>query len=447
MRWSIAVTALEAAIQHCPYIWAWPADLPGSLGREIRRVEKKVGKIEPETLRQILQHRWESAKPGGNDTALQLVRELELVLARVPRGLLDYLGRSRSLPTSSADKVGLLLVALSFTDDEEECGDLRRKIELFRKIEKASRNAPVTTETTPTLLSPTQRRAFEQLQAMARLFFEGAGDVTNLKIRPRNCPLVVGPTGCGKSFLVEAVARSSNAHFLKASVGDWIPIGAANDYKPTLFAILDQVVEHARVVLFLDEFDKWGNDVSSSWARSCQTDVWQILDRTPPSDAYQRSTKIEHAREFSADDLRELLRRRLWIVGAGTWQSLLRPQTALGFAPRGSSDEEQRRDIAASGVLPDELLARFNPELIVLRYPSGAETVEIFERSGLLALADSVGEKLHPETHDWSRSGMRSLENIATRLLLRRLALTSPLVDSEPRVPSDQQPVQPRILP
>lgn len=447
MRWTIAVGALEDVVKNCVFNWEWPSDLPGSLGREIRRVAQRVGKIEPETLRQVLLLRWESAKPGGNDVALQLIRELELTLARVPRGLLDYLARSRSLPTSSADKVGLLLIALSYTDDEEECDDLRRKIESFRLFEKATRRRPVAVQTTPPLLSPSQARAMEQLQSMARLFFEGAGDVTTLAIRPRNCPLVVGPTGSGKSFLVETVARSFGAYFLKAAVGDWVPLGASGDYKPTLFAILDLVVSNERVVLFLDELDKWGNDVSSSWSRSCQTDVMQILDRAPPFEAYQRATKFDHARDLKSEDLRDLLRRRLWIVGAGTWQSLLRPQTALGFAPRGTSDEEQRRDIAASGVLPDELLARFNPELIVLRYPSGPETAEIFVRSGLLALAESIGEKLNPENHDWSRAGMRSLENIATRLLLRRLALTAPLVGAEPLVTSGQPHVRPRISP
>jgi hypothetical protein len=89
----------------------------------------------------------------------------------------------------------------------------------------------------------------------------------------------------------------------------------------------------------------------------------------------------------------------------------------MGFASTSPSTIKDR--IHGDGLVPEEILMRFNPRLLVLRYPLQSETEEIFERTGIATLAKTAGETLHPEEHDWSHGGMRTLEDLTTSLLLK----------------------------
>lgn len=115
------------------------------------------------------------------------------------------------------------------------------------------------------------------LLEMGRLFF--SGDRILPKVQMRLQPLVIGPTGAGKSFLVESVARELNAEFLRLCRGDWVAMGCRSA-RPTVFRILDFVVTYDKVVLHLDEVDKLTNLQGSEWSASIASDIWSLLERS-----------------------------------------------------------------------------------------------------------------------------------------------------------------------
>jgi len=277
--------------------------------------------------------------------------------------------------------------------------------------------APVRFET------QSQRRVHERLLQMGRAFFEPP-DVP-LQVTPRLNPLVVGPTGAGKSYISERVARELQAHFLRATHGDWIPLGSSREYVPTYCEILWAITEKDRVVLFLDEVEKLANDPDSAWARSCATDLWQVIDRAVPTSAvgaYKSFCTERESKPIASPFLRARMRKNLWIIAAGTWQDLHAGPARLGFGGQCRepvSDRAIRDAIRKSRRIPEELLYRFNGDLLVIGYPTAEETQALYDASGLSALAERANVKLDPERHDWSLGGMRTLEELAAELLLR----------------------------
>lgn len=59
---------------------------------------------------------------------------------------------------------------------------------------------------------------------------------------------------------------------------------------------------------------------------------------------------------------------------------------------------------------------------VYFRYPNASETKALYERSGVAKLAARIGVPLDPTRHDWSRGGMRSLEELAAELLIQSAA-------------------------
>ena len=96
----------------------------------------------------------------------------------------------------------------------------------------------------------------------------------------------------------------------------------------------------------------------------------------------------------------------------------------MGFGGAVSTTERVVDTIATQKIVPIELLMRFTWPPVVLAYPDQAETLALFEKTGLMRLAENVGVSLDPAQHDWSRGGFRSIESIAGELLTRSHELT-----------------------
>ena len=204
--------------------------------------------------------------------------------------------------------------------------------------------------------------------------------IEGLSVKPRMIPLLYGPTGAGKTYIAESVAKELGAGFAKVEVSSWIPVGA-REGAPTTKALTGALSSNERLVFFIDEIDKLAGD-STAWSRGIQSEVWSTLDT---------SSKTPN----------------MFIVGAGTWQDEHGKKT-LGF---------KSKDVAVqfAGV-PKELLHRFS-HFLPISYPSPDETAIIFESTGLQKLASEIGVALSPEAHDWT-GGVRSLEILCTQLFL-----------------------------
>lgn len=268
--------------------------------------------------------------------------------------------------------------------------------------------------TTTTAMTCSQASAHSKLRAMGTLFFKTAG--CDALLRPRFMPLLLGPTGAGKSSLLRRIAEELGAKFLRASGGEWIPAGA-KDARPTVLTILDLLASNTRLVLMIDELDKMTGETNTSWSRSVQNELFAVLDRALPVEAYVKAERIP---EPLAKELNRRVATGLFVCAAGTWQHLLDSPSHAGFGFQSSpSHEEIFGRVLKDRVVPKELLMRFTLPPIALEYPTQAETQRLYDDLGITRLARTAEYPLDPATHDWTRGGMRSLENLSAELLIR----------------------------
>jgi hypothetical protein len=265
------------------------------------------------------------------------------------------------------------------------------------------------------VLTRSQHAAFARALALAELFFEE--DRVQLLLKPKCFALLAGPTGAGKSAIARRLAEKLGAHLLHLSYGGWLPQGVGKDYQPTTYKILEAAAEHRRVLVFIDEFDKLGNQSSTTeWHRSVMADIYLILDGVWPIAAYRRHAKVESAVANPKTD-------NVYILAAGTWQSATgsAPKSRIGFGGPGQENSIEAL-IRETQAIPTELLARFHQDIILLSYPSPDEIPALLDAYGLSALAAQAGERIDPKSISFSKGGMRVFEAMASDYLLKKRA-------------------------
>ncbi len=267
------------------------------------------------------------------------------------------------------------------------------------------------------LFTNSQQRARDTVVQMGRLFYSGANIMPDLKLRL--FPLIAGPTGSGKSFLVETAARKLDAKYCKVVRGDWIVTGSRAG-RPTTFQILDYVATYDRVLLHIDELDKLGSLQGSEWSASIASDVWNVLDLKFQLEEFIRQTTVPGRQPPTVEEMETRI-RRLWIVGSGTWQEMFesrRASNSIGFCQSPVTERVDSDVLARSSTVSPELIGRFNGDVRVIDYPTLEETRNLLKSSGISRLARRLGVSIEAEDIDWTQGGMRALETVATRLAL-----------------------------
>jgi energy-coupling factor transporter ATP-binding protein EcfA2 len=262
------------------------------------------------------------------------------------------------------------------------------------------------------------RAASETLLAMGRLFYSGAQVLPSVKLRLQ--PLLIGPTGAGKSALVEHIARKLGADYMKLTRGDWIVTGGRGG-RSTMYQIIDRVLGEDRLLVHLDELDKFTDLRGGDWSAAIGADLWNLLDGKFQIQGYLAETTFPDATKPTVLAVRMHIRAKLWIVGSGTWQEVFeraRSGSTMGFQGSRKAEMVDLGVIARSGIIGAELLHRFHGDPIFVEYPTREETAEILESSGIARLARKAGRPINPDDIDWTKGGMRLLETIATRLFL-----------------------------
>lgn len=268
-------------------------------------------------------------------------------------------------------------------------------------------NNPSSAEITGGPQSASQERAARMLRAFARLYYEGG---IRHGITLRTTPLLIGPSGVGKTHLVRELGRSLQLPVMKATVGDWLPHGVKHE-APTLHRLEEAVEKHDLFILHLDELDKF-RSTEGTWALSVLTEIFSVLDRDPGG-------------TWSLANLNRL-RRNVFIIGSGTWQDQWdqdAPKPPLGFgtsaAPGGVRPALAAR-IRKARVIPPELLNRFNDHWLVLEPYEAADFRRI---AHTLGLGEGV---IDPVAAAASGLNFRAIENILTTHALQAL------LDQEP---------------
>lgn len=206
-------------------------------------------------------------------------------------------------------------------------------------------------------LTPSQASAFTRLRAMAEVFFEQEGaPPTPVKLRLN--PLIVGPSGTGKSHLAHLLGEVLGVRVICLSVSNWIPEGARQQ-PTTLELIRDALDDDAHLIIFVDELDKFRAE-DSGWVLSQMASVFALLDRRVAHvGGEKRSWTATHTRR---------LREKTFIVGAGAWQNIWNSASTkpVGFRPVAATLHEITDRIRTARVIPDEILNRFSRDWLVL---------------------------------------------------------------------------------
>ncbi len=216
------------------------------------------------------------------------------------------------------------------------------------------------------VLTPSQEKALELLTAMAEAFFEDALDPRHSPVQLRLNPLLIGPSGVGKTHLVRLLARRlGGLPVLTFTVGNWIVAGAKSENTHQVIArTLD---EHERAIVFLDELDALAGgggkekiDQNSDWSGSRLAGIMALLDRTLGHGGIRGEWNEHHSRR---------LREGVFVIAAGTWQPLWRQLEVrqVGFAGGGDSSRANITElIKRAHLLPEELLNRLASPWLVL---------------------------------------------------------------------------------
>lgn len=272
-----------------------------------------------------------------------------------------------------------------------------------------------------------QEEVLETCVTMGELFFEHRKRPPGI-LEPRLFPLLCGPSGAGKTMLVTAVAQRLKASYLRQQRGDLAPQGSAR-MRATVFNIMDALVLNDRVVLHLDELDKFTTETgaptpATEWGAGIFSDLWSLLDGVLPFDTYLKLEDRARPPGVTIDleTLRRKTRCNLFVVGSGTWQAAFTAaaQSPLGFcAGNGTRRPEVRpSDIIQSRQVSFELLSRFSADLFILPYPDDDEIQSLLDATGISRLAESCAYRITPEDLDFGRGGYRVLETLLTRLLV-----------------------------
>jgi hypothetical protein len=349
------------------------------------------------------------------------------ILTLHPGALLQWL---KIAPPSSFPPVerALLLLQLSRTEvGKEEANWVAKDLIRAKKnwlVEQPTDHSPAQSIPKPRkpelILTRSQAAVMAKLEAMAGAYFSGVGH--ELSLTPRYNALLIAATGSGKTKMVGALAEKIGAKLHTVSIGEWIVLGAR--HQPATVTSLLRVLEKSKkTVLLLDEVDKFGA-FDSTWSKYCAAEIWALLDRRLPLEEYASNT---HEGAEPLEELRDRIQHGLYIVGAGTFQSIWEKveRRDCGFHHAFSDgaidfETEILKGIRKQNLVSPELLSRFSPKPLLLRYPSVAETSDLLERFGLNKLARSIGVTIDPASVEWHGVGLRALEQLSAELLLIR---------------------------
>lgn len=228
-----------------------------------------------------------------------------------------------------------------------------------------------------------QRQAFELLREMAEAFYDA--DWPDIGLHPRLDPLIAGPSGEGKSFLVRELARSLEIPIMRLTYNEWL-VSGSKEAPHTLTRLHNFVEENARGLIHIDELDKFKSSHTTDWSTAVHGELLLALDRS-----LQQPTRGAVWTPF----LQAKFRKSFLIIGSGTWQltwsESVKPklgfQTGTSIVP---TQESIRREIERRGIIPAELYLRFNPELVLL--PPAKE--DDYRRGAVMFKLDEMAREL-----------------------------------------------------
>ncbi|HRJ73206.1 MAG TPA: AAA family ATPase [Terrimicrobiaceae bacterium] len=217
-------------------------------------------------------------------------------------------------------------------------------------------------------LTASQKRAETQLEFFMELQTKGIRVVNGIASRP--FPMVIAPSGTGKTYLVNRMATRHKLPMFSINVPNWIPRGAKADTQITIEQLKSFVANNAAGVILLDEVNKMtvGHTTDSAWSSDIFSECLAVLDQ---------DVRLE---TMGMEGLVQKFRRHFLVVGAAAfqdeWLRSASASNAIGFV---EGEQTQAREavferlVRTQHLVPEELLNRFNDRLIVIAPPTAPE--------------------------------------------------------------------------
>jgi hypothetical protein len=221
-------------------------------------------------------------------------------------------------------------------------------------------------------LSPAQDRLVESLESVLHL--ATCGLRSSLAIRPRTHTMIVGPSGSGKSFIVNELASRMKIPIWHENISNWSPIGARGN-NPTLSSLIRWLESIEKGIIFLDEADKI--NFPSEFSNCSRTEIFSLLDHRIPdgalttfdllnSDPFDSEFSSSHHQPTQRVLVEQKLRDHILIVAAGAWQSGWDSQKQIiGFHSHSPQEATVGRGVLLQSIMP-ELLQRFRSRVLFL---------------------------------------------------------------------------------
>jgi len=160
----------------------------------------------------------------------------------------------------------------------------------------------------PRRLTSSQESAAQKLVFFYNLQRLGIQSIDGISTRPFG--LIIGPSGIGKTFLVNRLAETQRLPLLAINIPNWIPRGAVQKEQMTLDQIKTFVFAHEQGVIMIDELNKLNSHHTSltSWSSDIYTECLAFLDQ---------DIRLEY---MGLSGLVPKLQRNFMVVGAAAFQ-------------------------------------------------------------------------------------------------------------------------------
>jgi hypothetical protein len=314
----------------------------------------------------------------------------------------------------------------SWRKTQEEGGDIAQFLEILVTPEDNHQPAMGLT------LSQGQHKVLAEIHRHWEAF-EGKIHLGGYHPRP---PLIVGPSGVGKTTIMRAFSIMTDIPFLLIEPSNWILRGAST--KPaTLEIVADFILAYPQGVIAIDECDKFGKTPPGNWWGCVRGEAMALIEKR------LEILKTSHWQKAALHKLRD----SFLILGIGTWQDLFRKtsRTTHTSMAEGWKDGINFADLQSEDAIPEELLARFS-DPILLTPTSKEEFAKALERihQQLPKARQPKAEDLENLLEDAVLSGknMRWVEDYASRLILnstRKIEIPQTVSPQGPETPKGDE--------
>lgn len=241
---------------------------------------------------------------------------------------------------------------------------------------------------------------------------------TNEEIGTNGPVMIVGPTGSGKTFMVQKASEYIDSLFLHVDTASMVPEGikgySVNSLIQDLIYLADEDIDKAsKAVIFLDEMDKLflGEDSDLNYSKRVTSQLLRLLEGSTFK-VYDSTNREKESIDFDTKNVQFIL--------GGAFQSILdekqKRKSVVGFTNELTETPIQKitlEDLYKTEV-PKELLGRMN-SIVNLYSLNEDDYYQILTQSESSPLKEFINKiSFHGDRVDISEETLQKVAKVAT---------------------------------